>query len=212
MRTERILEDLLGQKSKVSILRLLLREEDLTGREIARRSGLSPRAAQKTLLDLHKKGIVAKKVAGASHLFSLKKDHYVVERMLSPLFVKEQELFKALIEELMKRLPGKGVLSVVVFGSTARGDSRYGSDLDVLIVTNNSASKKRIADTVREHNDEFYRKFGMPISPYVVPVGDLGRRFDKKDKLIRNIFEEGLTVWGKPLGEVVAIDSKNIPH
>ena len=207
-----LLEDLLGQKSKISILRLLVQEPELTGREIARRTGLSPRAAQQSLQALHAKGVLHRKSAGASYLFSLNTERYVVTRLLHPLFHREMGMFDVVMGELKKSLPRKGILSLVLFGSAARAESGPGSDLDVMILVDNAMDTDTLADKVRERSKEFSKKFGMPISPYVIRLRDLLSRFDRKDKLIRNIVKEGHVFWGNSLGEVLAFESKKVSH
>lgn len=120
MRTKHLLEDFLGHKSKLTILRILYHGTELTGRE-TRKAALSPRAAQQALQELYATGVVHRKAVGASYLFSLNRLRYVVEKILSPLFKSEQGFGAAMIEELRKALPAKGIVSLIMFGSVAKG-------------------------------------------------------------------------------------------
>ena len=45
MMLSKALDEILGPHSKISVLRVLFTQDGLSGREIARRAGLSPRAA-----------------------------------------------------------------------------------------------------------------------------------------------------------------------
>lgn len=207
MNTKYPLEELLGQRSKVAVLRVLCREAELTGREIGRKAGLSPRAAQQALLELYAAGIVHRKAAGASYLFSLNRARYVVKNILAPLFEGEQGLAAAMTEELRKALPVKGVVSVIIFGSVARGESGRGSDLDIMILLEDSLDVRKAVAGVREKGGEFLEKFGMVLSPHVVRRREFVSRFDKKDKLIQNVVREGRVVYGEHFEDVLAHDS-----
>ena len=212
MRIKHLLEDYLGQKSKVTILRILHRGTELTGREIARKADLSPRAAQLALQELYAAGVVNRKAVGASYLFSLNRSRYVVENILSPLFESERGLAAAMIEELRKALPNKGIVSIIVFGSVARGENKQGSDLDVMIVVGNSLNVRKIAAGAQDKGGKFLAKFGMMLSPHVIRRRDFISRFDRKDKLIRNVIKEGRVIVGKHFEEVLAHDPEETSH
>lgn len=212
MSKKHILDDLLGQKSKVTILRILYRETELTGREIARKAELSARAAQQTLQELYAIGILNRKIVGASYLFSLNRTRYVVENIISPLFDSEQGLSAAMIQELRKTLPNKGIVSVIMFGSVARGESKQGSDLDIMIVLDNALDAREITSCIQEKGGEFLAKFGMMLSPTVIRQCDFISRFDKKDKLIQNVIKEGRVIFGKHFEEVLAHEPKKTSH
>lgn len=208
MRTKHLLEDYLGQKSKVTILRILYHGTELTGREIARKADLSPRAAQQALQELYATGVVHRKVVGASYLFSLNRSRYVVENILSPLFESEQGHGAAMIKELRKALPAKGIVSIIMFGSVARGENKQGSDLDIMIVLENSLDVRKITSGVQDKGGEFLAKFGMMLSPHVIRHRDFISRFDKKDKLIQNVIKEGRVIFGKHFEEVLTHEPK----
>lgn len=212
MRTKHLLEDYLGQKSKVAILRILYRGTELTGREISRKADLSPRAAQQALQELYTTGVIHRKAVGASYLFSLNRSRYVVENILSPLFESEQGLGAAMINELRKALPNKGIVSIIMFGSVARGESKQGSDLDIIIVLENSLDVRKITAGVQDKGGKFLAKFGMILSPHVIRHRDFISRFDKKDKLIRNVIKEGRVIFGKHFEEVLAHEPKETSH
>jgi predicted nucleotidyltransferase len=207
MSAKHLLDDFLGHKSKLAILRILYREAELTGREIARKAGLSPRAAQQALQELYPTGVIHRKTVGASYLFSLNRTRYVVKSILSPLFESEQGLITAMIEELRKALPEKGIASIIMFGSVARGESRQGSDLDIMILVDNSLDVRKIAAEVQDKGGKFLSRFGMMLSPHVLHRRDFISRFDKKDKLIQNAVKEGRVIFGEHFEEVLAHES-----
>lgn len=206
------LEDVLGQRSKVSILRILHHETGLTGRAIAKKAGLSPRAAQQALQELQAQGILQRRVAGAAYLFALNRERYLVKHILSPLFENEEGWRDAMMTELRRALPRQGMVSIILFGSMARGESRPGSDLDVMILVEDPMPVAEVAARVRSKSAEFLAIFGMMISPHVLSRREFVARFDRKDKLVRNVVKEGRVVFGKRFEEVLALERAKASH
>lgn len=197
------LDNILNQRSKITILRLLTEQEELTGRGIAKKIRLTPRAAHLALKTLLSQGIITRKTAGTAHIFSLDRRRFMVQDVLLPLFKNEKRVFNVMVDELKKLLNFKNVVTVAFFGSIARGESDYKSDADVLVILKNVAKKEKLADVIHEHSHEFISKFGMAVSPYIIDVNEFAKRFDKKDKLIRNMVREAWVVWGKSLSEIL---------
>jgi len=67
--------------------------------------------------------------------------------MLGSLSEKEEQVIKKFKQELVERFPDK-VVTVLVYGSKARGDYHDESDIDVLVIANKSDWK--FADKVRQ--------------------------------------------------------------
>lgn len=203
-----VLDDLLGQRSKVAVLRALFQEKELVGREIARKTGLSPRAAHKALKELLEQGIVNRKVLGGSYIFSLNEKRYAVKELLAPLFESEGKLFSSLVDELRRLIPGNQAVSLALFGSFARGESGRKSDLDLLVLLKTPSKIPEVKELIERRRQGFIGRFGVFPSSYVIGVRDFAKRFDRKDKLIRAMVREGWVVWGKSLAEVLADEPK----
>jgi len=99
-----------------------------------------------------------------------------------------------------------------MFGSVARGENKPGSDLDVMIVVENSLSVRKTTAGVQDKGGRFLAKFGVMLSPHVIRRRDFISRFDKKDKLIRNVIREGRVISGKHFEEVLAHEPQKTPH
>lgn len=199
-----ILNELLGQRSKVSILRLLICESvEISGREIARKTGLSPKSAHKTLVELKNQGVVSVRVTGNTYLFKINPGHYFVESILAPLFMSEKELFSKMVEAVKKSLPLKTLISLILFGSVARGESKTLSDIDLLLVVKDKKDKLSLEKSVLRKNTLFQDKFGLAISPYVLSVEEFIKKFNRKDGIIREILRDGLVIWGKKPSEIL---------
>ena len=75
MKLFNMLDDILGEKGKLKVLRCLaFSSELLTGREISRRVCLTPWACIKILRELENLGLVEVERAGKSHFYRIKKN------------------------------------------------------------------------------------------------------------------------------------------
>jgi DNA-binding transcriptional ArsR family regulator len=204
----RYLDDILGGRAKVAVLRVLFREDGLGGREIARKAGLSPRSAHAALKELVGLGILTRKVVGNNHVFTANRAHIAVAHGgVERLFKQEQRLLSTLAEKVHGWIRGLSPVSLAVFGSVARGESRPGSDLDLLVILKEPRKISQARELLGRRGAGFHDLYGFHLAPYVVGAGEFAERYDRKDKLIRNMVKEGLVVWGKPLSEVLADES-----
>jgi predicted nucleotidyltransferase len=86
------------------------------------------------------------------------------------------------------------VVGIVVFGSVARGTADRQSDIDLFVVVNGDRTSARrvITDVVAELRTEQFDGDRFDFEPYIESV-ESARRFGAK---LRDIFEEGITVYG----------------
>lgn len=143
------LEDVLGSKGKIKILRVLLeRATAYTREELEEETGLSTGAVHEALKELVRTGLVTElKGEGKQRFYKIRREGGdILAKNLSDLF--EHEKFSERKEavpvhhwnrlaEVVRRLRAMldGRLSLVVlFGSLARGDVTPRSDVDLLLV------------------------------------------------------------------------------
>ena len=102
-----------------------------TGRELARLSGRSNTGVQHVLDRLVAHGLVERTEAGRAFLYLLNRDH-----LLAPAVEEMAEVRVALVSKLREALAGWETPAVhaSLFGSTARGDGSFASDVDLFIV------------------------------------------------------------------------------
>jgi len=74
-----VLDDILGQKSKIKVLRFLIKvRTPFTGRELAHQVGLSPEKTRQVLKDFQEQGVVEVQNAGRANLYKLRKESKLV--------------------------------------------------------------------------------------------------------------------------------------
>ena len=118
--------------SEARVLAALLRiEAPVTGRAVARITGLTQSTAQRALIRLREAGLVVAEPAPPSLLYRANPDHLAMPALMSLLRL-DSELRARTAEHVAEwRLPPA---SVVIYGSVAREEATAGSDLDVLVV------------------------------------------------------------------------------
>ena len=203
MKVRHFWDDILGQPSRVSLLRVLAQaEKPETGRRLAARSGLSPRAGHQTLHRMVQLGLVRQVPSGKAFLFSLERQHPTVAKALLPLFEYERAEEGNVLEDLIRDLKGDA-LTVLVFGSTGTGNETAGSDLDVLCIVPDRAAVRRVEQARDAMSARFRERHRKLLSLHVLTPGEVRERLRKGNDYVRSAVREGRLLWGKPVTEVM---------
>lgn len=203
MQLSRALDHVLGSRSKISALRVLFSGDELSGREIARRAALSPRAASLALADLVRAGVLRRRPVGSVHQFAVNRKRHLVRAALERLFQEERRLPDTMGRRIARALRRHRCLSVAIFGSFARGQAGLQSDLDVLVVLRDSRDAPRVKDALRKEEPEFHDLFGLTLSPYIIGAAEFADRLKRGDRLIKSMVREARVMSGTPLSEVL---------
>ena len=198
----------LNQKSQALVLRFLWKSRsEWSGREISRQTGLSAPACHKALKQLDARGLALFRRVSNVHLYKINSDNYLVEHVFAPLFETEAALPGQVLKTIKVFLAAysgnKKLLSVVIFGSMATGRERLSSDMDLLVVTSDDASAKELEQHIQDLRTLVYRKFSIPLSPYIQPLAEIKAKHKKKLPLIFRILEEGQCIYGKDFKELL---------
>lgn len=90
MRFKNPLDKVLPSKSKIRILRYLVNYgREISVREFSREVGMAPPNILKTLKELEEENITIKKRFGRSVVYTLNKGHFLVDKIIEPLFKHE---------------------------------------------------------------------------------------------------------------------------
>src|SRR3990172_5905808 len=115
-----VMDEVFRSWSRVAVLRVLLdTTAGFTGNQVARVSGMQPRSALKALSSLEELGIVRRQRGGRDHLFTLNREHFLVNDALLDLYHSERQFPEVITTTLSAMLQGK-VVSAVLFGSVAK--------------------------------------------------------------------------------------------
>ena len=203
MRFRHVLDDLLGRRSNVVLLRFLVRTRgEHSGRDLARLVGLDHKTCHAALRSLTAQGVVDSRRLGTAHAYRLRDRHPVVLDILKPAFAIEEDLAERFVREAAK-LSRADALSVILFGSVARGDERPESDVDILFVTKDPASKSRTKQALDAATGELASRYGSVPQFIVEDLGSFRRKIRRGDAFLNEVLRNGRVILGKPLSEIL---------
>jgi predicted nucleotidyltransferase len=162
-----LLEQVLGTKSKVAVLRVLINSKiGFSGSSVAKRSGMGLLAIQNALADLEGLGLVEVERGSVEHRYRLNFKHHLVVHGLRALFEAERGMVKALARELRPLLEDH-VLSAGLFGSFAQGRAKPGSDIDLLVIVETLKERERVSALLSDELPKLSERYGLPIQPVI---------------------------------------------
>jgi len=110
--------------------------------------------------------------------------------MLGSLSEKEEQVIKQFKQELVERFPDK-VVTVLVYGSKARGDYHDESDIDVLVITKESDWK--FTDKVREIGYALDEEIDYRLSIQVMSEEKVAYLRENNFQFAQNIFRDAVS-------------------
>lgn len=170
MRFDMPFDDVFRNRSHVRVLRALYRLPEglaASGREIARRAGVSHPTAFEALGVLADVGLVVVGRGPAQDAYLLNRDH-ILATSVADVFEIESGVGHELALFVRDRIPAltDRVHSATLFGSVVWGGSSTTSDVD-LAVSCAPADVEEVEAAMAELSDEVQRRFGNRLSPLI---------------------------------------------
>jgi predicted nucleotidyltransferase len=159
-------------------------EDASHGREIQRRTGLTPRSLQTELARLEFLGMIRRRPEGRLIRYELVEDNPRWRAMRT--LIRELADPVDVVRNALADVPGIG--AAFVFGSFARGDTREDSDVDVFIV-DEGVLERRARGTI-----EAEILLGREVNVVQMTRDELAQRIEAGSSFIRNVFR-GPKVW-----------------
>ena len=166
---------------------------DLSGVSLAHVARIVPR-----LVDL---GVVERRDVPPAALVRLMRDNIAARGIVALA-----DLRHTLLDEL--RITAQTIepapVSVIVFGSFARGDDDRGSDIDVVVVrpTEVDADDDRWIDQLEQWRLRIRRAAGNPVEVIDVDVDEAAGKLVGHSQLWRDVRRDGVVVFGDRIGEL----------
>ncbi|MFA5108239.1 MAG: nucleotidyltransferase domain-containing protein [Candidatus Micrarchaeia archaeon] len=133
---------ILRSKAEVKVLSVILFQDGLHLREIARQANISPFEARREILILQKAGLLNLTKRGNQTLATINKNCPYLSEIKS-LYLKTDGIFAMLKNNLIKILQ---IRYAIIYGSMARGEENEKSDLDLLII--GTPDEKELAKSI----------------------------------------------------------------
>lgn len=170
---------------------------------MARAVGISHVICNRSLQELSQHGLVTMRKVGRSILYSLNKQHILVDEILIPLFKKEERLFQSLSKTILGPLSGQEPISLLLFGSQIDEKiARPDSDFDVLCIIPDTLNMKRFKNGISQSEARVEKKFGNRLSLLIIKKTEFIKRRKKKDLLLLEIEGQNRLLFGKQIREI----------
>lgn len=194
------LEQLLGNKASISILRALYRYKGkvFTIRGLADSANVSVNETALTVERLEKFGIVRIQPVGRAHQVTLNDESYILNKIMEPIFIAESKTLDELILVLKKHLTTKKILAAAIFGSVAKGEEKEDSDMDLLVISDDFA---HATFAISHASEEAIPKFYSKMSPLILSKKEFISK--RNGVLIHSIIENHIMITGVKLRGII---------
>lgn len=172
-----------------------------TGRAIAKAVAVSHTAVSRTLQHLAESELVDLRPVGRAVIGSFNRDHWLAAA-LAGLFRAEATYREQLASRLNKAMQ-PAPISVILFGSMARGEVRRASDIDILCIIAQAKDQEHLERGLHAAAADLRRTFGHPVNALVWSKRVLTQRYQAKDPLARNIVNSGEILYGAPMMDLL---------
>ena len=202
MKLRAYLEDVIGSKTAISLIRALLTHQGkvFTVRGLAETAGVSASEASLVARQLEEDGILRLQPVGRSFLVTLNDESFVVQRIMKPVIRAESETISELVKLLkgcfVRLEEGAAIQSVYLFGSVVKGEERRDSDVDLLVI---SSDFEKASAIVSRAQGRVAAAFNKQLSPLILSESELGRKKRKNSELINSMASSHMLVAGKDL-------------
>lgn len=160
-------------------------EDASHGREIQRRTRLTPRSLQTELARLESLGVVRRRLDGRRVRYELVEENPRWRALRS--LVRELADPVEVVRNALADIPG--IDAAFVFGSFARGDTREDSDVDVFIIDGGIPERQRARRTI-----DAEILLGREVSVVQMTRDEIASRIEAGSSFIRDVFQ-GAKVW-----------------
>lgn len=171
------LDSCLGSQAKVRLLRFFCTTgEPVSGREAARKVGMSKRSIDLALRDLVEAGVVGRKDFSSQALFQINPHSALAKHALFELFMSERKAiaeFFDTLRDLVELVADIQPIWAGLFGSTARGEDDGSSDIDLAVVVASDDLVDPMLTRLSESAPMVRRRFGRVLSPVVISHNQL---------------------------------------
>jgi predicted nucleotidyltransferase len=196
MRFKNFLEEVLGSKTKVKVLRVFAKfpAKEFIEDELERLLKIPHQSIAYALKDLVNYQVINIRQIGKSRIYTLNQDNYISKEILAPVFRGEEKALDELVGEIIFAFTPLNVQKVILYGSIARGEEEPSSDIDLLIVIPRKSQVEEVEDVTGKLKSKVIKRFGNTISPIIMTAEEYEIQRAEGKQLVKKAEEEGITV------------------
>ena len=116
----------------------------------------------------------------------------LIKSRLDHLMDKERLAATEFVDKVLQRFDGQ-IVSIVLFGSRARGEAEADSDMDILVVM--SDTDLEMSKAIRYLAVDVWLKHDIYLSTRVWSRGHWHKLEELQTSLYRNICQDGISLW-----------------
>lgn len=190
--------DVVMRPKIMEVMRFLLDnpDSDFNQSEITRKVDASYKTVHKVIHQLEEFGVVEKTKRGSSTFIRINQDSPYLE-ILEAIANADVDILENVArrytQELVDRV--EKVVSVILFGSVARGWPTKNSDIDLLILVEEDTEK--VEQKAQSLADKYSREQQVSVSPLVMEEDSFKEELDNKAPLPKRIKKEGKILSGR---------------
>ncbi len=182
------------------VLQCLARgQRPLTGSAVARLSEASQGGTYTVLQRLVAHGLVHSERQGASVLYTISRDHVAWPAI--DLLANLRSQLLGLLREHVASWPSEAV-SVMLFGSFARGDADADSDVDLLVVHDDTTPSAELRDRADDLATTVEGMTGNDAQLVLMPLSELRERAQASHDLISELRRDAILLHGQSMAEL----------
>lgn len=198
MKFHEIYEDVMGNKTKIRILRMMFeyQEKTFSEHELSRFTKVPQPTIHRNMGDLINSNLILFSRMGKMNLFRLNRES-VLYNAIQQLFKVEKQMIAELERIIKKTFENEDyIISVNLYGSVLKGAERTDSDIDLFVVVSDNADMARMDEVVEELGNMIRNKFGNHFSCIVKRRRELR---EIKHKQIYEQVKKGKSLVGRKI-------------
>lgn len=192
----RYLEDILGNKAAIALLRTMTSYQGriFTVRGLAEEAKVTPNEAALTVHDLERFGIIKIQPVGRAYQLELNKKSYVLEKIIWPIIESEKNTLKEVLALLKRHLDTNKIATAAIFGSVAMGQEKVDSDIDLLVI---SSDRDHAIGQISKASEQVFAIFHGSVSPIIFTEKEFKAK--QREPLVRSIADSHILICGKSI-------------
>ncbi len=196
------LDRILGSGTKVGALSTLVQRSDMEfmESELAREIGSSVSEVNRQMGDLVGVGLVRMRREGKGKFYSINRKHFLYSPLRN-LFRNLEDVYREAARQIASYVAKRpGLVSVILFGSLARGKIRSDyakrpSDIDIVIVVDRDRERME-RDLAKFIEEETFERYGIMAYPIVLTREEYVKGLEE-DRFVIGVHAQGEVMYGE---------------